>query len=267
MSRPNMARSYEDFQPSFDWKQEDGSDILVVNLPGFKKEQLKVQLNNLGKLTVNGERPVGSNKWSRFRKDFQVPENSNVNEIRARYENGALYVTMPKLAARARKQAQPVTGKEPMEGPKTADRPKPTKDLQGDASTVDAEKKSNGKTSDAMMEKRPSGKSKVFEEVDLGPGKTTNGPMDAGKRTDVTKEKEEEKKPIDAPKTADGSTEAEPSTWRYMPESWKRGGGSYVYGLNRPKKMVVGVVVAIVALVALGIYVAFNLRSQEENGN
>ena len=28
-------RSYEDFEPSFEWKREEGSDTLVISLPGL----------------------------------------------------------------------------------------------------------------------------------------------------------------------------------------------------------------------------------------
>lgn len=66
-------------------------------LLGFKKEQLKVQLDNYGNLKVTGERVLFPNRISRFRRDFRVPDNSSTDEIRAKFEDGLLYVIIPKL--------------------------------------------------------------------------------------------------------------------------------------------------------------------------
>ncbi|XLS96948.1 hypothetical protein HN51_039683, partial [Arachis hypogaea] len=65
---------------------------------GFKKEQLKVQTNNKGLLTIFGERPLDSsnNKWSRFHKEIRLPKDTNVNEISAKLSHGVLSIVMPK---------------------------------------------------------------------------------------------------------------------------------------------------------------------------
>ncbi|XP_058106755.1 inactive protein RESTRICTED TEV MOVEMENT 2-like [Magnolia sinica] len=98
MCEAKKYRSYEDFQPLFDWKQEDGFDTLAINLPGFKKEQLIVQFLSHGKIEISGERQIDGNKWSRFHKDFHLPENCNQSKIIAKFENGTLNVTMPRTA-------------------------------------------------------------------------------------------------------------------------------------------------------------------------
>lgn len=64
---------------------------------GFKKDQIRILIDNYGKLRVSGERPVGENKWIRFRKDFQTPEKCNTTDIRAKFENGHVYITLPKV--------------------------------------------------------------------------------------------------------------------------------------------------------------------------
>jgi Hsp20/alpha crystallin family len=66
-------------------------------IAGFRKEQIKVMIDNIGKLRVTGERPVGENKRIRFRKEFQTPENCNRTNIRAKFENGKVTVTLPKI--------------------------------------------------------------------------------------------------------------------------------------------------------------------------
>ncbi|XP_044378133.1 inactive protein RESTRICTED TEV MOVEMENT 2 [Triticum aestivum] len=92
------ARTYVDFVPSHDLVEDTGKHTLVVNLPGFKKEHLRVQIDNYGRLRVSGERPLEGTQWSRFRKEFQVPEGCDAGGIRARFEkDGVLNVTMPRL--------------------------------------------------------------------------------------------------------------------------------------------------------------------------
>ncbi|KAJ4977787.1 hypothetical protein NE237_008567 [Protea cynaroides] len=96
MAQTSSTRSYEDFQPSSKWLREEGNDTFVVNLPGFKRDQVKVQIDSQDNVKVTGERPLGDNTWSRFRKDFLIPKNCNDKEIKARFADGVLYIILPK---------------------------------------------------------------------------------------------------------------------------------------------------------------------------
>ncbi|XP_059651132.1 inactive protein RESTRICTED TEV MOVEMENT 2-like [Cornus florida] len=87
---------HEDFKPLSEWKEEEGADILLVYLPGFIKEQMKVLAEGQNTLRVRGERLVGTNKWSRFQEYFPIPENSNLGGIRAKFEGGILSITIPR---------------------------------------------------------------------------------------------------------------------------------------------------------------------------
>ncbi|XP_008789674.2 inactive protein RESTRICTED TEV MOVEMENT 2 [Phoenix dactylifera] len=90
-------RVYKDFAPSYKWVREEGTDTLVIDLPEFNKEQVRVELDYSGKLSVSGERPLGDKRWSRFDNVFQVPKESN--EFQARFENGHLHVKiLPKTS-------------------------------------------------------------------------------------------------------------------------------------------------------------------------
>ncbi|KAJ0454271.1 hypothetical protein HanIR_Chr15g0738201 [Helianthus annuus] len=40
--RLHQHRIYQDFEPSMEWVPEDDSDTLLIYLPGFAKEQLRV---------------------------------------------------------------------------------------------------------------------------------------------------------------------------------------------------------------------------------
>ncbi|KAJ0964096.1 hypothetical protein J5N97_029218 [Dioscorea zingiberensis] len=111
-SSPAM-RSYEPYDPTYQMIEGGEADTLSVHLPGFKKEQIKVQVDTFGTLRVNAERPIEGNRWSRVRKDFIVPKNCNVNEIKAKFENGILYVILPKPITQT-DQVEPV---KPIEKP------------------------------------------------------------------------------------------------------------------------------------------------------
>lgn len=63
---------------------------------GFKKEQLRVHIGSDTKLLVSGERPVIKDQWSRFRKEFQLPENCKTDQIHCKLENGLLTIMLPK---------------------------------------------------------------------------------------------------------------------------------------------------------------------------
>ncbi|XP_051182961.1 uncharacterized protein [Lolium perenne] len=93
------GRTYVDFVPSHNLVEESTKQTLVLNLPGFQKEHLRVQIDNYGRLRISGERPLEGGQWSRFRKDFQVPDGCDAGGIRARFEkDSVLHITMPRLS-------------------------------------------------------------------------------------------------------------------------------------------------------------------------
>lgn len=88
---------YEDFEPRFEWQEEPTANFLSISLPGFVKEQVRVTYNErLRTVRVSGERPLEANRFSRFSKDFEVPENCKPGEIRGKFDGGALVLTLPK---------------------------------------------------------------------------------------------------------------------------------------------------------------------------
>ncbi|KAL0455397.1 UNVERIFIED_CONTAM: class IV heat shock protein [Sesamum latifolium] len=96
-ARPGAVRPvYEDFKPMSEWQQDDESHILNIYLPGFMKEQIRVSTEGRNTIRVQGERLVAGNKWSRFREEFEVPENSEMNSVRAKYQGGVLNLTIQK---------------------------------------------------------------------------------------------------------------------------------------------------------------------------
>lgn len=91
------APSYVEFEPFCEWQREESRDALVIHLPEFKKEQLRVQINNRGILKISGERYVDSMKKSKFYKEVEVPKYCDTNGIQAKFASSRLYVIMPKI--------------------------------------------------------------------------------------------------------------------------------------------------------------------------
>ncbi|CAJ1920517.1 unnamed protein product [Sphenostylis stenocarpa] len=89
-------RSYEDFDPLFMWRREEGRDTLELHLPGFKKDQIRIHINHVGLLVISGERPLEGNRWKRFKKEFEIPSYCNDDAIHGNMMESILSVVMPK---------------------------------------------------------------------------------------------------------------------------------------------------------------------------
>ncbi|CAA0822576.1 HSP20-like chaperones superfamily protein [Striga hermonthica] len=90
--------TYEEFEPLCQWQRNEDKDILEIHLQGFKKEQLRVQISSLGVLKISGEGPAGTSLKSRFHKEVPVPTDTyETQSIQAKFINGVLYITMPKI--------------------------------------------------------------------------------------------------------------------------------------------------------------------------
>ncbi|KAI5675075.1 hypothetical protein M9H77_06025 [Catharanthus roseus] len=90
-----------------DWKETPEAHIFKADLPGIKKEEVKVELEDNRVLQISGERNVEkedkNDTWHRverssgkFMRRFRLPENAKMDQIKASMENGVLTVTVPK---------------------------------------------------------------------------------------------------------------------------------------------------------------------------
>ncbi|XP_019151733.1 PREDICTED: inactive protein RESTRICTED TEV MOVEMENT 2-like isoform X2 [Ipomoea nil] len=121
---------YEDFRPTFERQHEEEAEKLLVYLPGFPKENIRVSTEGKNTVRIRGEHLVGSNVWNRFQEDFAAPEGCDMKKIRARFENGLLTITMPtkKLAPHEyelKETPPPITSQNTGEGHEKADLQKP----------------------------------------------------------------------------------------------------------------------------------------------
>ncbi|KAA0051538.1 17.6 kDa class I heat shock protein 3-like [Cucumis melo var. makuwa] len=91
-----------------DWKETPEAHIFKADLPGIKKEDVKVEVEEGRVLQISGERSKEqeekNDKWHRierssgkFERRFRLPENAKVEEVKANMENGVLTVTVPKM--------------------------------------------------------------------------------------------------------------------------------------------------------------------------
>ena len=85
--------------PKFEWAEKAGSYVLRLALPGFKKDDFRVQVDGAGRLTVRGTRTAGTTGQSSFNKVFQLPSDANLDNIAGRFEAGVLTLTVPKRAS------------------------------------------------------------------------------------------------------------------------------------------------------------------------
>lgn len=90
-----------------DWKENPEAHLFTADLPGLKKEEVKVEMEEGWVLQISGEKSrekeEKNDTWHRierssgkFQRRFRLPENAKVDEVKASMENGVLTVTVPK---------------------------------------------------------------------------------------------------------------------------------------------------------------------------
>lgn len=110
------------FAPMCEISESDGHYLMSVDLPGMKKEDIKIELSD-HVLTISGERkrekaPDKTSKVQRyersygsFKRCFTLPATIETGQVQARYEDGVLELYLPKALASKPQQIEIQTGK------------------------------------------------------------------------------------------------------------------------------------------------------------
>ncbi|CAL0317577.1 unnamed protein product [Lupinus luteus] len=88
-------RVHEDFTPYYEWARDEGS--IIVLLPGYRRDQLKVQVTSKPVLKIMGERQMTENRWGRFNIEFPLPSDYDTENVTAKFEDSKLYIKFAKL--------------------------------------------------------------------------------------------------------------------------------------------------------------------------
>jgi len=95
------------FVPTVNTREGEFAYHVDDDLPGVKKEDIKVDLNK-GVLTISGERKTKEEVkqedyykietyFGKFSRSFTLPDNVDIENIEAKSDNGVLEIVIPKL--------------------------------------------------------------------------------------------------------------------------------------------------------------------------
>lgn len=251
------ARVYQDFEPSMEWVPEDDSDTLLVYLPGFAKEQLRVQLRSRN-LIISGERKLQQDTWSRFRVEFPVSANCDLNKISAKFEGNILFVRQPKLVTPV---AKPVEEKLPaIAAPPVVTPQKPVDAPNVGQKTTD--EKPTPPTQQTNTENNVGKDQKVVPKMRVGESsKKPEEKASESKRAEGVRENASEKKPSDSEKKIKKVAQSElDKTTKTALENYKRAVGAFATKLKTSRNAVNTIVVLLVGLV-IGVFVSGSIKS------
>ena len=96
-------RSASEFSPTVDIEEKENAYLVTADIPGMKKEDIKVDLSN-NVLTISGERTFESKgdrkyverSYGKFQRSFSLPVQVMADKIEASYHDGVLHMTLPK---------------------------------------------------------------------------------------------------------------------------------------------------------------------------
>ncbi|XP_019460849.1 PREDICTED: protein RESTRICTED TEV MOVEMENT 2-like [Lupinus angustifolius] len=151
-SQVAAERVYEDFTPYYEWAKDEGS--IITLLPGYRRDQLKVQVTSKPVLKIMGERQITENRWGRFNIEFPLPSDYDTENVTAKFEGGKLYIKFAKLDKTKETTNPPEQVPKPKETSQKVDKQNANNEVSGQEKETTYEKeKSKTETEAASMDK------------------------------------------------------------------------------------------------------------------
>lgn len=118
---PAMPTLEEGWLPAIEVKQKNGTMMVKAELPGMKKEDIKVEAAP-GGLVIEGERKHEAEEkkegyfrsersYGKFYRSIPLPEGAQIDKAKAEYVNGVLEVSVPVPVAKEERRKIPVESK------------------------------------------------------------------------------------------------------------------------------------------------------------
>jgi HSP20 family protein len=92
---------------SMDWKETPTAHVFMADLPGLRRDEVKVEVEEEKVLKISGQRQRAAeekgDRWhrversnERFVRTVRLPPNANTDNVQAALQDGVLTVTVPK---------------------------------------------------------------------------------------------------------------------------------------------------------------------------
>ncbi len=115
---PNTTAEAVMWRPAIEVKQEKDKLIVKAEIPGVKKEDVKVNISD-GSLTLEGERKQekeekregyfhSERSYGRFMRSIPLPEGAKTDQAAAQFKDGMLEVTIPVAEAKPAGRQVPI---------------------------------------------------------------------------------------------------------------------------------------------------------------
>ncbi|TPE46260.1 Hsp20/alpha crystallin family protein [Pontibacter mangrovi] len=112
----HMRRQFEGTMPSVNIRDKEKEFLIEVAAPGMKKEDFNIDLEE-GMLTVSCQKEEDKTEeeqnyrrreynYNAFSRSFNLPENVKPEDVKARYDNGILTLSVPKKEEKAKPKAK-----------------------------------------------------------------------------------------------------------------------------------------------------------------